>query len=62
MKGEVLIHYTFPKHSLSPYLMSGTTLGSGDININKIFPGLKEWGKQARSITVQQRLPGGSVV
>lgn len=35
-QGAVLIHCTFPKCSLSPYLMSGTTLGSGDVNMTKI--------------------------
>lgn len=37
VKGAVLIHYMLPKCSLSPYLMSGTTLGSGTVNMSNIF-------------------------
>lgn len=36
-KGAVLIHYILPKHSLSPYFMSGTTLGPGNVNTSNTY-------------------------
>lgn len=47
-QGAVLIHCTFPKCSLRPYLMSGTTLGSAEVNMTKICScsqGVEKTGK-----------------
>lgn len=54
--GAVLTHYTFPKHSLNPYLMSGTIVDPGNRKRNKTFLFPEQAGQ------LQQKLPGGSAV